>query len=260
MSARFELYGGPTAVNVARLVAGPAGWLITGNRSSGAAVWLSSDGRDFILREPTPGLASEPGLYTWGADAVAHRGEWTVVGGTITEGRIDRDAAAWTSTDGASWRRQVVPADAEYDEITRVVVQGDALVAIGLHGPTFQAWRRSAGTWQTAGRFGSTKPATAPAGPYSSPIAPALASAGGMLFAAVADGVEYRLWSSADSGDQWREVAPPCPCPPARAAPWHWRRSWASPVRPTGFCLSRTTVGPVGCSSPTCPIDPAQAV
>jgi hypothetical protein len=213
VNARFELYGGPKAVNVGRLVAGPSGWLIAGNRASGAAVWLSSDGSEFILREPTPGLSHEPDLYTWAADAVAHGGEWTVVGGTTTKGRIDRDASAWTSTDGASWRRQEVPADTEYDEITRVVAHGDNLVAVGLHGPTFQAWRRSGDTWQMAGRFGSTKPATAPAGPYSSPIAPALASAGGTLFAAVADGVDYRLWSSADSGDRWREVAPPLPLP-----------------------------------------------
>jgi hypothetical protein len=213
VGARFELYGGPKAVNVGRLVAGPDGWLIAGNRASGAAVWLSSDGREFILEEPTPGLAHEPGLYTWAADAVAHGGEWTVVGGTITEGRIDRDAAAWTSTDGALWRRQEVPAGPEYDEITRVVAHGDGLVAIGLNGATFQAWRHTGDSWRMVGRFGSTRPGTVVPGPYTAPVAPALASAGGNLLAAAGDGTQYRLWSSADSGERWREVASPVPLP-----------------------------------------------
>jgi hypothetical protein len=111
-----------------------------------------------------------------------------------------------------------VPADPEYDEITRVVAQGDNLVAIGLNGATFQAWRRTGDTWRMAGRFGSTRPGTVVAGPYSAPVAPALAAAGTTLLAAVGDGTQYRLWSSADSGEQWREVASPVPLPAGASA------------------------------------------
>ena len=49
MQAPFELYGGPEAVSVRRVVAGPSGWLIAGNRLSGAAVWVSADATDFRI-------------------------------------------------------------------------------------------------------------------------------------------------------------------------------------------------------------------
>ena len=44
---------------MARLVAGPAGFLITGNRTSGAAVWTSPDASEFEIIEAAPGLASD---------------------------------------------------------------------------------------------------------------------------------------------------------------------------------------------------------
>ena len=103
MGARFELFGGPTATNVGRLSSGPAGWIITGNRSSGAAVWLSPDAAEFEILEGAPVLSSSPGLVTWASDAAGHNGEWIVVGGTVAAGRIDRDAAAWRSQDGSTW-------------------------------------------------------------------------------------------------------------------------------------------------------------
>ncbi|GAB3940705.1 hypothetical protein GCM10027614_24810 [Micromonospora vulcania] len=41
VQASFETYGGPKAVNVSELAAGPSGWLIVGNRTAGAASWVS---------------------------------------------------------------------------------------------------------------------------------------------------------------------------------------------------------------------------
>ena len=59
VSAAFELYGGPQAVNVARMGAGPAGFLIAGNRVTGAAVWTSPDGGEIHIHERAPGLATD---------------------------------------------------------------------------------------------------------------------------------------------------------------------------------------------------------
>nr|BFE76887.1 hypothetical protein GCM10020092_101880 [Actinoplanes digitatis] len=55
--APFETYGGDTAVDVGPISGGPAGFLIAGNRTSGAAAWISADGTDFRLFEGAPGLA-----------------------------------------------------------------------------------------------------------------------------------------------------------------------------------------------------------
>lgn len=214
VSARFELYGGPAAVNVGRLDAGPSGFLITGNRASGAAVWLSPDGARFDIVEGAPVLSSEPGrVQTWASDAVEHGGEWVVVGGTVDAGRIDRDPAVWTSADGASWRRPSVPGTAEYDELTLVVADGDALVAIGQHATTFRAWRLEGGEWRTAGRFDSTQPDAPPTGARGAPQASGLAAASGLIVAAVGDGVANRLWVSSDGGERWGELTAPAALP-----------------------------------------------
>lgn len=210
--AHFELYGGPAAVNVGRLTSGPAGWLITGNRASGAAVWLSQDATEFRILEGAPGLRTEPGHVTWASHAVARDDGWTVVGGVIRAGRIDRDAAAWTSADGTTWRAQTVPAAGDYDEMTLVVQHGTELVAIGPNGKTFQAWRATGDTWQLAGRFGSTQPeGTAGAAAGAAPAAAGLASAGSFVVAVASDGVTFRLWATADGGAHWRDVVAPAP-------------------------------------------------
>src|SRR5690349_18264192 len=56
-AATFETYGGNTAVDVGRIAGGPSGFLIAGNRTGGAAAWLSADGTAFRLFENAPGLA-----------------------------------------------------------------------------------------------------------------------------------------------------------------------------------------------------------
>ncbi len=103
--AGFELYGGPQAVNVARMVAGPSGFMIVGNRVSGAAVWLSEAAGEFEILEGVPGLATDEHGVTWLFDATPVDGGWLAVGGIIGPGRIDRDPLAWRSSDGRSWQR-----------------------------------------------------------------------------------------------------------------------------------------------------------
>lgn len=157
-AAPFETYGGDTAVDVGFLAAGPSGFAIAGNRSSGAAAWLSSDGRSFTLFENTPGLAGSentPGLAgkTVARDAAElPDGRWVVVGGA--GGVLDQQAAAWITADGSSWVRADPPAASGFNEIQRVVRDGDDLVAAGMRGTSFGLWRWHAGAWTTGSTFG----------------------------------------------------------------------------------------------------------
>ncbi|MGX7675141.1 hypothetical protein [Plantactinospora sp. DSM 117369] len=207
VEARFELYGGPTAVNVARLVAGPRGYLIAGNRSSGVASWVSADAGEFEIMEGVPELATDGRGTTWGFDAVATPQGWLMVGGILPPGgRIDRDPLGWTSPDGRTWQRDPVPATEAYEELQRVVMLAGTPVAVGLRGKEFGVWRRGPQGWESAGAFGTHGSAGAPA-------VGALAVAGDGLLAAVSDGASYSLWSGADEGRGWRPVTGPVPMP-----------------------------------------------
>lgn len=198
--AAFELYGGPHAVNVGRLASGPNGWLIVGNRTFGAAVWRSPDATEFQLLDDDPQLVSDDRVDTAALDAV-YAGGWTLVGNGALTGRVPRIPLAWTSEDGAHWQRQPLTYTDEYSDLQRVIRHGDGLVAAGARGASFAAWRRVDGSWQPAGRFGST------AG-HGSSFVSGLAAAAGGLFATATDGDRYSLWTSAD-GEGWRQVQVP---------------------------------------------------
>ncbi|MEV4498718.1 hypothetical protein AB0J84_23860 [Micromonospora arborensis] len=207
VQAPFETFGGPTAVNVSRLTAGAQGWLIVGNRSAGAASWVSSpDAAEFALVEGAPELASDAVGVTWAFDAVATSSGWLAVGGLLPAGRIDRDPALWSSPDGRSWRRTVLPGGAEYEELQRVALVGGVPVAVGLRGSTFGVWRQEAAGWVAAGTFGRRAGAGVPG-------VASLVSSGGRLFAAVTDGARQSVWVSTDRGGSWREVAMPLDVP-----------------------------------------------
>ncbi|MEO3774174.1 hypothetical protein [Micromonospora sp. B9E7] len=207
VQASFETYGGPTAVNVSRLTAGARGWLIVGNRSAGAASWVGSpDAAEFALVEGAPELASDAVGVTWAFDSVATSSGWLAVGGLLPAGRIDRDPAVWSSPDGRSWRRTVLPGGSEYEELQRVVLVGGVPVAVGLRGSTFGAWRQEAAGWVAAGAFGRRAGAGVPA-------VASLVSSGDRLFAAVVDGARHSVWVSADRGGSWREAAMPLDVP-----------------------------------------------
>jgi hypothetical protein len=202
VEARFELYGGPTATNVGRLVAGPMGWVIAGNRSTGAAVWVAADASDFEILEGAPELATDDRGATWAADAAAVRSGWLLVGAILPPGRIDRDPQAWTSADGETWRRLAVPGDnGSYDEMQRVAVVDGVPVAVGLRGPAFGAWRAEGDDWRAIGEFGATG---GPTGSVRTVVA-----AGGSLLGVISDGREHQVWASTDRGDSWRRVALP---------------------------------------------------
>ncbi|MFC7535510.1 hypothetical protein [Actinoplanes sp. GCM10030250] len=185
--APFETFGGDTAVDVAHLAAGPGGFAIAGNRSTGAAAWLSPDGTEFTLFEDAPGLATGAGPRTVARDVVQLLdGRWMVVGG-----RGDR-AAAWTSSDGHRWDLVAPRAGPDWSELQRAVRDGDDVVAVGPRGTSFGTWRLRAGTWTDEGSFGG-----APTGVQS------LAVVGGHLV--VTGG---GLWISGD-GTDWQPRSTP---------------------------------------------------
>jgi hypothetical protein len=202
VNAEFTLYGGSEAVNVGRMTAGPKGFLIAGNRVSGAAAWLSADATEFRLIQGAPNLASDPKVDTFAQAGVVTEAGYTLVGGGSTVGKIDRDPLVWTSDDGTHWRRVAVPFDDTYEELQRVVRVGADLVAVGLHGDTFAAWRGRGETWQPGGRFGATD-AKGLAGVRSATVV------NGAVLVAAQDGTRYALWLSTDAGQTWRSVTVP---------------------------------------------------
>ncbi len=210
--AAFELFGGPRAVNVSRLAGGPAGWMIAGNRTSGAAIWVSTqpDPTDFRLLEAHPPLGSDPAGDTWAADVTADGpvgdSRWLAVGGVLRPGRIDRDPVAWSSSDGHRWSRVEADSIDEYDELQRVVSVGPAAVAVGLRGKAFGVWRADLGdeTFGLVGAFGST-------GDRGMGFVRDLTATDRWLVASVSDGTAYEMWISDQTGVAWRPVASPRP-------------------------------------------------
>jgi len=188
--ATFETYGGGTAVALGRISGGPSGFLIAGNRTSGAAAWLSADGKAFQLFENAPGLAG-PG--TVAQDGAVMARQFVLVGGVAVTGSLDQAPAAWTSPDGARWTRAEVPGEAGYEELQRVVQLGADLIAVGPRGDTFGAWRGPA--WTAVGRFGKT----------TKTGIRSLTVAGSRLYAATPDA----LWYSDDAGKSWHSSTPP---------------------------------------------------
>jgi len=202
VTAGFELYGGPAAVNVGRMTAGPAGWLIVGNRISGAAAWTSPDSAAFAIVEAAPELSSDERGRTWAFDALATADGWLIAGALTRDGRIDRDPMTWWSAHGRTWRRQPISGGPDNEELQRLTMTGSAPLAAGLRGATFGAWRHDGERWHAAGSFGSTD------GP-GVPLVRSLAAAGDRVVAVTTTGATHELWSSADAGRSWRPVVAP---------------------------------------------------
>lgn len=203
LHAAFELYGGPEAVSVRRIQAGPQGWLITGNRLSGGTVWVSGDASGFRIVDHDPALSSSRDESTSALDLVPDATGWTVVGRVQAPSRGAASAAAWTSPDGGHWTHQAVPAATSgFSDLERVVPDGDRLLAVGLRDRRFGTWSRTAGAWTAGDAFGSFA-----ADLSEPPFVSGLVAHAGTLLTTVSDGACLRLW--ARSGHRWREVATP---------------------------------------------------
>lgn len=202
--APFELFGGPAAVSVRRVAAGPAGWLIVGNRLTGGAVWTSPDATSFRILEHDPALSSDAGHRTSVLDQVPDGSGWTVVGRVETPGRAAPAPLAWTSPDGTRWTRQEVPAaTGGFADLERVVADRDRLLAAGIRDRGFGLWRRADGVWRPAASFGQI--ATGGGEPA---FVSGLVARDGAALATVSDGRRFRAWTgTADGG--WKPVALP---------------------------------------------------
>jgi hypothetical protein len=214
--AAFELYGGPDAIGVGRVAAGPAGWLLTGtwrdaNGQAGAAVWFAADGRGFRRIDADPALESDARGQTTALDATtgpdAPAG-FTVVGSIRTPGSrtAARDPAVWTSPDGLSWRREGVPASAEDEALERAAPYGNGVLAVGERGNGFGAWLGTGSGWHATGRFG-TFAGTGPPVVIGLAVGPSQHA-----YALVGDGTLYRLWASRDLAS-WTELKLPAAVP-----------------------------------------------
>jgi hypothetical protein len=211
VEAAFTLYGGSEAVDVRRIAGGAKGWLIAGNRITGAAAWLSADATDFKLIQGAPNLSSDSGTDTFDQDAIATDQGWMLVGGGTTVGRVDRDPLVWTSADGTQWQRVVLPHDTTYDELQRVVRVGDRFVALGLHGSAFGAWRGDPAkpdSWQALPTFGAE-------GNNGLGDVRSAAVAGTRVLVAGNLGTTYGMWVSTDTGGSWRTVGLPAGAHPS---------------------------------------------
>lgn len=201
--AAFNLFGGATACNVGPISGAGPGWLITGNRVSGPAVWHSTDGRNFTIEEDVVGLADETGFTSLAQDGVWDGSQWVAVGGGNARDTIDREPLVWVSTDARSWERQSVDGTKEYDDLERVVGSGEQLVALGLRGDHFGVWVRDDDSWHRGSTFGAVSEKA-----HASPFVSSLGAGDRGLWATISDGHSYALWNSED-GYEWLEVAIP---------------------------------------------------
>ncbi|MGH3648496.1 MAG: hypothetical protein ACRDTM_15140, partial [Micromonosporaceae bacterium] len=150
-----------------------------------------------------PQLASDPRTDTAAIHLVYAGGGWTVVGSAQLDGRVAKTPMAWTSSDGATWRRQQVPYGDSYEDLQRVAGYGDGLVAVGLRGNAYGVWHRTGDRWRRGATFGGFD-SDGKAAPFVSGLA--VWQRG--LVVGVSDSAKHRLWHSPD-GTSWREVTPP---------------------------------------------------
>ncbi|WP_428964582.1 hypothetical protein [Micromonospora fluostatini] len=224
--AEFEVFGGPRAVDVARIAGGPPGWLIAGGRVAGAAVWTAApDAAAFTLLEGAPELAGDARGRTFGRDAVAVGEGWLVAGVLLPAGGTGFLPLVWTSLDGRAWHRAVLPVAGRAAGATgadepvaagggsaeRVALAAGEPVVLGRVGEEFVLWRRAAGQWRLAGGFGVALGSPAAAGGSGVRSVAGFAAEGSSLVAAVGAGTERSVWWSGDAGASWRRLVLPVP-------------------------------------------------
>lgn len=111
----FEMFGGPHAIAVNDAAAVPGTALLAGQWDGatgryGAAVWTSPDGAVWHRNADDPALASAIGEQTAALGAAAGADGFLVVGDTLHGALLS--PLFWTSSDGGTWRRVVLPAPA----------------------------------------------------------------------------------------------------------------------------------------------------
>jgi hypothetical protein len=190
--APLQLFGGSESVAVATVAGGPAGYLIAGTRTTGAAVWRSADGATFRLYDGAPGLSSTSRLRTQATSALPYRDGWLVAGeATEADGRLR--GVTWTGDRGGPWERLELPGGTTVTTAERLVAASGGPDAAGLLDDGFGLWELRNGSWSLAERFGSSDPDGSAASYVSG-----LADADGRLAATYSDGGGFRLWVGED--------------------------------------------------------------
>jgi hypothetical protein len=185
--AAFELYGGPSAVAVSRLVGGASGYLIAGTRATGAAVWTSRTGTSFRLHEGSPGLATTPQRRTQALDAVPVHDGWTVVGDSIDHtGRLT--GTVWTGSGAGPWTPTRLPGGGTITTAERMVATDGGPVVVGLDDRGFGVWSERDGRWALDSTFGRVDPTATSAAEISG-----AAWTGTLLAVTYSDGTRFRL-------------------------------------------------------------------
>lgn len=223
--AGFELYGGENAIGVGAITAGKSDFLIVGaridvNGGAGAAVWTSGDGATFTLRDGVPALESDGRIGRTEMNAAAPVGDAFVGVGAVTPPNSPlaaRDPIAWTSVDGASWRRIAFPHTASDDSLLSVGQVGGNALAIGTGDQRFIVWAAdpSGTSWHRTASFGATATSST-----TVPAVPSVVTTGaGIAYVVVSTAAEYQLWRGA--GPSWTRVALPetVPSDPVRSGP-----------------------------------------
>jgi hypothetical protein len=114
---------------------GGPGFVAVGWRELRLAVWTSFNGREWALAPDLPG-----GQGFEGRDVVERSGTLVMVGGLIAGGR----AAAWTSTDGVTWRPAEASASFAAGSMVTVIATPSGLLAVGSRNVD------DAGVWTSA--------------------------------------------------------------------------------------------------------------
>ena len=190
--APYLLFGGTESVAVARMGGGPHGYLITGTRVSGAAVWRSATGAVFRLYDGAPGLASTPRARTQALDSLPYRRGWLVAGDLVdAEGRLR--GAVWTGDRGGPWRQALLPGGSTLSTAERLVGSPAGPDVAGLLDGGYGVWALRDGSWTLDERFGELDPDGTGAAYVSG-----LAAPGGLVAVTYSDGTRFRLWAAND--------------------------------------------------------------
>jgi hypothetical protein len=144
---QFELFGGPRAIGLNDLAAGPeqdvvVGSWAPGTGAAGVAVW-TGDGATYRRLDDDPGLRSSPSDQT-SAAAIAAWGTGFALAGTTTHlggGRIGLHATAfWQALAHAPWRRTALPSSGESRALAVDCSSSDCLLA-GVDRGRLALWR-----------------------------------------------------------------------------------------------------------------------
>jgi hypothetical protein len=191
--APYLLFGGTQSVAVAGLAGGPGGYLVTGTRTDGAAVWQSPDGASFRLYHGAPGLANTSRVRTQARAAIPSEDGWLVAGDlTDADGRLR--GVVWSGDREGPWTRTELPGGSSISTGERLVETPAGPDLAGLLDQGLGLWLSRSGHWRLVERFGSVD-ADARAAAYVSGMAWAGGDAAAVTYS---DGARFRLWVGQD--------------------------------------------------------------